>query len=72
LKSKLESTDNDETVFDIVLVFRAMSDMGTYDVAGDKALMSVLREKVRAIRDPSWRRTTEEHLQAILKTSSKS
>ena len=71
LKLKLEGTDDDETVRDIVYVFKEMNRLGTYDVAGDKALMGELREKTTAIRDPTWRQIAEERFQAIRTKSSK-
>jgi len=69
LKSKLSNTDDDKTVRDIVSVFRMMNELGTYDVAHDKALMSEVRQKTNAIRDPICKRITERHLQSILNKS---
>ena len=71
LKSKLQSTDNDQIISEIIFVFGVMSASGTYDVAGDKALMSELREKTSAIRDPAWRKMAEKDLQFIVEKSPK-
>jgi hypothetical protein len=71
LAAKLESADHDLTIRDIVFVFRVMNDLGTYDVAGDKSLMNKLREKVSAIKDPSWRIVTQDTLLAIQEKSPK-
>jgi hypothetical protein len=65
LEAKLESADDDLTIRDIAFVFRVMSDLGTYDVAGDKPLMEKLRMKVSAMKNPSWRLVTEDSLRAI-------
>src|ERR1700674_4369484 len=46
LKMRLESTDNDLRIRDIVRLFREMNDLGTYDVAADKSLMEELRSNV--------------------------
>jgi hypothetical protein len=54
LEAKLEAADDDLTIRDIVLVFAAMSQLETYDVAGDKPLMQKLLEKQGAVKDPAW------------------
>jgi hypothetical protein len=71
VKAKLESTDNDSTVDEIVYVFREMNDMGTYDVAGDKSLMEELREKVTGMKDPALQKITEKNLLEIREKSPK-
>ncbi len=71
LESKLASAPDDLTIRDIVLVFRAMQDLRTYDVAEDKALMDELLEKTSAMKNPSWRIITEDNLQAIRQKSLK-
>lgn len=65
LEAKLESADDDLTIRDIILVFRVMNDLRTYNVAGDKSLMEKLREKATAIKDPSWWIITENNLHEI-------
>lgn len=65
LEAKLGSTDDDLTIRDIVLIFKAMNVLGTYDVAGDKSLMERLREKVSAMKDPFWWHVTEDSLMVI-------
>jgi hypothetical protein len=71
LEAKLKRTSDDLTIRDIVRVFRAMNDLGTYDVAEDKTLMEQLREKVSAMQDPTWRVMTENTLQEIREKASK-
>ena len=65
LESKLNETNEDRTIRDIVFVFSEMSRQGTYEVASDKSLMDELQEKTNAIRDPTVRFTTEESLHRI-------
>jgi hypothetical protein len=65
LKMKLESTDNDLRIRDIVRLFREMNDLGTYNVAGDKSLMEELRSKVGEMKDPNWQKVTENMLLEI-------
>jgi len=62
LKMKLEGTDNDLRIRDIVRLFREMNDLGTYNVAGDKSLMEELQSKVGEMKDPDWRKVTEKML----------
>jgi hypothetical protein len=54
LRAKLEATDDDSTILDILEVFKAMSVLESYDVAGNKPLMQELLEKSGDIKDPSW------------------
>jgi hypothetical protein len=70
LESKLESAD-DPTIRDIVFLFRVMNDLRTHDVAGDKSLMERLGGKVRGIKEPAWRKVSEDNLLAIQENSSK-
>ncbi len=69
LKMKLESTDNDLRIRDIVRLFREMNDLGTYNVAGDKSLMEELRSKVSGMKDPDWQKVTEKMLLEIREKS---
>jgi len=73
LEAKLENADDELTIRDIVLVFRAMNDLGTYDVAGDKSLTNKLRDKVSTltVKDPFWWHEAEDNLLAIQKNSAK-
>ena len=69
LKLKLESTDNDLRIRDIVRLFREMNDLGTYNVAADKSLMEELRSKVSEMKDPAWQKVTENMLLKIREKS---
>ncbi len=70
LKVKLANADDDKSVRDIAFVFKEMSRLRTYDVAGDKALMRELRDKISAMQDPFWRQMAEDGFQAIRARSS--
>jgi hypothetical protein len=65
LKQKLETTDDDGTISDILLVFRNMQDMGNYDVAGDRALMTELQTKVDGIKSPVLRQICQTRITQI-------
>ena len=69
LKMKLESTDNDSRIRDIVRLFREMNDLGTYDVAADTSLMEELRSKVTGMKDTGWQKITENMLLKIREKS---
>lgn len=65
LEAKLETVDDDLTIRDILLVFAAMSQLETYDVAGNKALLEELREKATGIKDPAWAIVAQDDLHEI-------
>ena len=65
LESKLEETDNDRTIRDIVFVFSEMCRQATHQVSMDKSLMDELRNKTSSVRDPAVREITEETFQLI-------
>ena len=71
LKMKLQSTDNDLRIRDIVRLFREMNSLGTFDVAADKSLMEELRSKVTGMKDPAWQKITENMLLEIREKSPK-
>jgi hypothetical protein len=65
LEAKLQAADDDLTIRDILLVFAAMSELETYDVAGNKSLMEELRERATAIKDPAWAIVAQNDLHEI-------
>lgn len=65
LQAKLEAADDDFTIRDILLVFVAMSQLETYDVAGNKPLMQELLEKSGEIKDPSWAIVAQDDIHEI-------
>lgn len=67
LKARLLETDDDLTVRDIVVVFAEMRIQKTYNVAGDGDLMKIIQEKVSSMKNPDWRRLSEQELNEIRK-----
>ena len=65
LEAKVESADDDATIEDILLVFVAMSELETYDVAGNKALMEELRDRGLGIKDPALAIIAQDDLHEI-------
>jgi len=65
LQAKLEAADDDFTIRDILLVFVAMSQLETYDVAGNKPLMQELLEKSGEKKDPSWAIVAQDDIHEI-------
>jgi hypothetical protein len=65
LKNKLSLASDDGTIRDVVLVFKAMSRQRTYNVAGDTELMKVISEAVGRVKDPFWKKTSEQFLGEI-------
>ena len=65
LRAKLEATDDDSTILDILEVFKAMSVLETYDVAGNEPLRQELLEKSGDIKDPSWAIVAQDDMHEI-------
>lgn len=67
LKGKLVVAKDDLTIRDLVLVFAEMTRLRTYDVAKDERLMHLISERLEGMKDPEWRRITEEMAARIKK-----
>jgi hypothetical protein len=65
LKAKLTAATGDLTIRDILLVFSEMSRRKSYNVAGDTDLMKVITEAVDRVKDPFWKKTSEQSLEEI-------
>jgi hypothetical protein len=65
LKNKLSLASDDGTIRDVVLVFKEMSKQQTYNVAGDTDLMKVITAAVDRVKDPFWKKTSEQSLAEI-------
>jgi len=65
LKNKLSLASDDGTIRDVVLVFKVMSRQRTYNVAGDTDLMKVIIEAVDRVKDPFWKKMSEQFLGEI-------
>jgi len=65
LKAKLTAATSDLTIRDILLVFSEMSRRKSYNVAGDTDLMKVITEAVDRVKDPFWKKTSEQSLDEI-------
>lgn len=65
LQEKLRQSEVDLTTWDIVGVFSLMSASHQYDVRQDPSVMSLLRDKVRAIHDPNMRSAAQSQLDMI-------
>jgi hypothetical protein len=70
LKNKLSLASDDGTIRDVVLVFKEMSRQRTYNVAGDTELMKVITEAVDRVKDPFWKKTSEQFLGEIRQQAS--
>lgn len=70
LKSKLVTASGDLTIRDILLVFSEMSRRKTYNVAGDADLIKVITEAVGRVKDPYWKKTSEQSLSEIQQQAS--
>ena len=64
LRAKLAATKDEMIVRDIVAVFAAMNELGTYDVAKDDSLVADLRAKVSGMKH--WKKVSEEQLNQIM------
>lgn len=69
LKEKLAAARGDLTINDIIIVFRQMSRQETYNVGDDRELMRVIGEAVDRMKDPYWRRRSEQALVEIRRES---
>ena len=68
LAIKLEATDYDLTIENIITVFAVMQSMRTFDATTDPALMNLLERKVSSLARPedrSVREWSERYLQTI-------
>ncbi len=70
LKAKLMAAHGDLTIRDILLVFSEMSRRKSYNVAGDTDLMKVITEGVDRVKDPFWKKTSEQSLDEIRQQAS--
>lgn len=64
LEHKLESTDYDATVLDILIAFWTMRQIGSFDASSDPALMQLLEQRVTNL-DGAMRESGEKYLQEI-------
>jgi hypothetical protein len=64
LERKLEATEYDATISDIIAVFWIMRQRGTFDATSDPALMALLERKVASL-DGAMRENGEWYLQGI-------
>jgi hypothetical protein len=55
LRERLEETESDATVRDILRVYVEMHRQGTYEVDADVDLMRLLNDRVGQIRNDAWR-----------------
>ncbi len=55
LLEKLNSTPDDMTVRDVLLIFETMSSTKSYEVKSNLPLMNTLRLRVSAIKDSGWK-----------------
>jgi hypothetical protein len=65
LKEKLTAATGDLTIRDILLVFSDMSRYKSYNVAADTDLMKVITAAVARVKDPFWKKTSEQSLDEI-------
>ena len=70
LKVKLMDAQDDRTVDDIVRVLKDMVRLDTYDVIGDEELMRLVDERVKGMKDPRIKETTEQELDAMRERAS--
>lgn len=71
LREKLERANDDLTISDIILVLQRMSQRDTYDVASDAVLLGVVAAAVKRVKDPFWRKRSEDAFKTIQQHSSK-
>ncbi|MDB5048646.1 MAG: hypothetical protein JWO30_1717 [Fibrobacteres bacterium] len=67
LTARLEETESEPTIRDIISVFRWMTIKKTYDVAGNTNLMKIMESKKNQIKEPMWRSFVEKELSEIKK-----
>jgi len=65
LKARLMDAPDDSTIEHIADVLEWMVFFETYDVAGDEELMRLVDERVKGMKDPFWKKTTEEDVDTI-------
>ena len=65
LKAKLTAATGDLTIRDILLVLSEMSRRKSYNVAGDTDLMKAITAAVARVKDPFWKKTSEQSLDEI-------
>lgn len=65
LVSKLQGTDDDVSVLQILWVLERMELLDTYDVVGDAELRELLKEKVKALKDETWKENGERTLERM-------
>ncbi|MGO4775961.1 hypothetical protein AB4084_10730, partial [Lysobacter sp. 2RAB21] len=66
LKSKLSQAGDDLTIQNIVLVLSEMKRLSSYDVASDRELVVLAKNKVRQIRDPQRRGVAQRQIDLIV------
>lgn len=64
LEQKLEETEHAATIYDIVVVFTTMRELGTFDASVDPALMNLIEQKIGQL-DGALREYGERNLQTI-------
>jgi len=65
LKSKLAAAQDDLTIRDLVMVFKQMNILKTYDVAHDQELMILLKSKSLTMKDEKWKSIVENMISGI-------
>lgn len=65
LAERFADTEDDRVLNAILKVFDRMSDLGTYDVVKDIALMTLVREKISNMRSATLRQSSEQLLRNI-------
>jgi hypothetical protein len=67
LKQKLSQARDDITIRDIVRVFTQMQVQKTYDVIGDRELITLMNSSIAKMRDPGWRQVTQNMIDRMSK-----
>jgi len=70
LKDKLKKTSGDLTIRDIIYVFSEMDRLGTYDIADDDELVTLLANSVNRMKT-DWKTVTEKTLRGIVSQETK-
>jgi hypothetical protein len=66
LSAKLINAKDDLTIRDIILVFRYMHWLKTYDVLGDKHLVDHIIESSERVQDEEWKRIVKNDVYEIM------
>lgn len=65
LLGKLESSHDDATVVDVLLIFKTMTWTRSYDLKSDEKVMSALRARISRMKDEFWKNHCLRGLQEI-------